>query len=297
MNLKMIDPFYLLSVGTPFLVLFIMTLNIKYHQSKRRRSPFTDNFLRSPGESLNNKIQEVSEEGILNLVYVMFIPMFVLIFVNMLRSVQSTYRWLLFAFVLIFIIYYMAKLLRLLHTRRKLLLGYEGELAVGQELNQLMLNGIRVYHDFVTDKFNIDHIIVGSSGVYAIETKTRSKPVSKNGKVNSKVICDGKSLQFLNYIDTNSLDQADRQAKWLSSWLEKAVGNSVRVQPVVALPGWFVERVSPAGIPALNPKMFSSFLKGQKKDVLSENMIQRISHQLEQKCRDIAPKSSRLEKK
>lgn len=75
-------------------------------------------------------------------------------------------------------VYCLTNLLKHLNLRRSYQLGYEGEIAVGQELNQLMLDGYRVYHDFPGDKFNIDHIVVGPPGVFAVETKARSKPTS-----------------------------------------------------------------------------------------------------------------------
>jgi hypothetical protein len=159
-----------------------------------------------------------------------------------------------------------------------------------------MLDGYHVYHDFLMDKFNIDHIVVGPSGVYAVETKARSKPISKNKSFAEKVIYDGKSLQFPGYSDSTSLHQAINQAKWLQKWLSNAVGDSVKVQPIVAIPGWFVERISSNGITVLNPKQIRPFLKGKKEDVLSAIMIRRISHQLEQKCRNVEPFTVQLDK-
>ena len=71
--------------------------------------------------------------------------------------------------------------------------------------------------------------------------------------------------------------------------MSEAVGDPVRVHPLLTFPGWYVEKISRGGIPVLNPKMIRSFLKVQRKDVISESMLQRINHQLEQKCRDILP--------
>ncbi len=87
------------------------------------------------------------------------------------------------------------------NKRRRYRLGYEGEIAVGQELNQLMRDGFYVYHDFFVDKFNIDHIVVGPSGVFAVETKARSKPTSDSPVPDYKVKYNGKCLQFPNGTD------------------------------------------------------------------------------------------------
>lgn len=115
-----------------------------------------------------------------------------------------------------FIAYCLFKLIKLLKLRRSYRLGYEGEITVGQELTQFMRDGYYVYHDFPAGKFNIDHIVVGYSGAFAVETKARSKPTSKDRKADAKVKYDGKCLRFPNGTDVESLEQAKRQAEWLS---------------------------------------------------------------------------------
>ena len=86
---------------------------------------------------------------------------------------------------------------------------------------------------------------------------------------------------------TEPIDQAKAQANWLSKWLSSAVGDPVKVSPMVTLPGWFVERKSPNGIPVLNPKLVKFFLDSKREEALSDSMIKRICHQLEEKCRDV----------
>lgn len=65
-------------------------------------------------------------------------------------------------------------LLRLIPQARNLVRGERGELKVAETLEDLRADGYRVFHDLVRDGFNIDHVVVGPSGVYAIETKFRS---------------------------------------------------------------------------------------------------------------------------
>ena len=86
---------------------------------------------------------------------------------------------------------------------------------------------------------------------------------------------------------TEPIDQAKAQANWLSKWLSSAVGDPVKVSPMVTLPGWFVERKSPNGIPVLNPKLVKFFLDSKREEALSDSMIKRICHQLEEKCREV----------
>jgi len=57
-----------------FLLMALLFILKKYHESKKRRSPFTDKFLRSPGESLNRQIMEINDEIITYFVWVLTVP-------------------------------------------------------------------------------------------------------------------------------------------------------------------------------------------------------------------------------
>ncbi|MFZ3040812.1 MAG: hypothetical protein WA108_03305 [Thiobacillus sp.] len=90
-------------------------------------------------------------------------------------------------------------------------------------------------------------------------------------------------MNFPGWIETKPLEQARRQAVWLSKWLTSAVGEAVTVRPVLALPGWFVERKSRSDVLLISGREAPSILKA-KQEALSESMIKRIEHQLEQRC-------------
>lgn|ERR1700674_3526011 len=63
---------------------------------------------------------------------------------------------------------------RLFQTFRRLNRGERGELRVAEVLDDLRSHGYRAFHDLTRDGFNIDHVVVGPAGVFAIETKFRS---------------------------------------------------------------------------------------------------------------------------
>lgn len=58
----------------------------------------------------------------------------------------------------------------------RLALGRDGEIAVSQTLNKLRADGYEVLNDLQGEDWNIDHVLIGPSGVYTIETKTLRKP-------------------------------------------------------------------------------------------------------------------------
>ena len=71
----------------------------------------------------------------------------------------------------------------------------------------------------------------------------------------------------------------------VSDWLSKAVGEPVEVQPVLALPGWFVERRGKGEVIVVSGRAVKTLVKGR--NVLELAMIERIAHQLDQRCRDV----------
>jgi hypothetical protein len=278
---------YLLVPTVIFFASMIIPLSIVLlirHQRRERRSPLTFQLLRSPGESLAKKIDKVLENLDIYLTYMSILP---LLCFTMYLSVhylgKSKVSWLVFFVLCIgFMTYYSFKLATLIKKSNSLRLGLDCERAVGQELNQLMLDGYRVFHDFPAEKFNIDHIVIGSNGVFAVETKGRAKPVK--GEV--KITYDGQGMQFPTHYEQEPCVQAKRQAEWLSKWLTSAVGAEIEVKPVLVYPGWYIERKKP-GLLIYNGKNPRALYKNAGAAKLSSEMIQRISHQVEQRCRDV----------
>jgi hypothetical protein len=281
-----------------FVILLILTAALHFYRKinrlKKRRSPFSQNLLRTPGESLIRKLDNINIEINVYLVSLILIPLLIysLTLSFSYHKGKSINFFDVYASAIIgftFIIYFLTKIKKLLNERKITRLGYEGEVAVGQELNQLMLKGYHVYHDFPANKFNIDHIIVGESGVFTVETKARPKPATRNVDGNATVTYNGRLLLFPQGVDLKTIEEAKRQAAWLTNWIDSTVGEKVAVRPVVALPGWYVKRTSPNGIPVVNPKQFPSLFKHIAPRFLSSEMISRITRQLEQKCRDVVP--------
>jgi hypothetical protein len=150
-----------------------------------------------------------------------------------------------------------------------------------------MLKGYHVFHDIQGDKaFNVDHLVVGPSGAFAVETKTRTKSKKTGGKEAYKVIFDGSALYFPDkpdYRQTDFLDQAERGAKWASKWLSEAVGMRVDVQPVLVMPGWFITARKLGRVMVLNHNQVHE-ITTSKKMPLDNQAIKQIVYQIRQKC-------------
>lgn len=278
----------------PFLLLGLTLIAWKQRSRHfKGRSPITRDLLRSPGESLRDQIEDLNFDIT---IYLAFTPMLPLLFYSIYLTAAksqpnlSVIVLILYCFTAVLgLIYFLTKLMTLIKRRHKLYIGLDAELAVAQELNELMLNGHRVFHDFPADKFNIDHIVVGESGVYAVETKGRTKPIKNDGKASWEVNYDGSTLEFPGWRETKPLEQAKAQASWLQEWLSSAVGERIAVKPVLVLPGWYVKRTSQGGIWVSNGKNIQTLLNHSDGNPLSPKVVQQITHQLDQRCRNVKP--------
>ena len=283
----------ILVCGILFIMLAVLNVIRRRIRLKSLRPSFRQNLLRIPGGSLLKRLDNLNEQINLHLIYVLILPLIIystLISYSYFRELQPSPAviWTSAIICLAAIIYLVIKLVGLLSRRRRIRLDYEGELVVGQELNQLMLQGFLVYHDFPADTFNIDHIVVGSNGVFAVETNTLGQGSGRrSSRQEPTVTYDGRTLNYSNSSDFETIEQAKQQAEWLSNWLAATTREPLAVRAIVTLPGWIVRRTSADGIPVVNPGQFASLFEHIKPRPVSEEMLKRIREQLEHKCRSI----------
>lgn len=115
--------------------------------------------------------------------------------------------------------------------------GRDGERLVAERLDELRDAGFHSLHDVVAGKFNIDHVLIGPTGVFAIETKTLHKRGGKDEKAEfngAEILIHGKPLP------RNPITQARANANWLQTFLRESTSRPFAVTPVVILPGWYV---------------------------------------------------------
>jgi hypothetical protein len=168
-------------------------------------------------------------------------------------------------------------------------LGLRGEQAVAEALNEAAENGFRAFHDLPAEEnWNIDHVAAGTRGVFLIETKARRRRASRNRQPEHEVIFDGDFLQFPFGKDAKPIEQAKRNAKWLSNYLGKKTGEPVRVEPLVVLPGWFVRIAEKGNFPVkvMNANYLPGFLRRQDEKI-EPAQARRIITALDEKCRDV----------
>lgn len=252
--------------------------------SPPRRSPIKFPPLRVPGQSLNENITHLSLEFGDKI-----LPGFMLISFTLFEWFRwwTDFRpnpWPLTLITVLILPYIVWTIVKHRKEMANLRLGLEGERTVGQALEELRAHGYQVFHDIPGTHFNIDHVIVGPTGIYTIETKTRSKPA----RGNPKITYDGDNLWGDGGWEKNEdVLQARAQASWLADLLNQSRRTKISVRPVVLFPGWWIKNDAPRDkrdVWVLNEKALSHFL-AYEPETLSPDAVDAAANCIAQYCR------------
>lgn len=140
---------------------------------------------------------------------------------------------------------------------------------VGDLLESLRELGYRVFHDLQGDGVAVDHVIVGTTGVFTIGTQALSQRDGSRLQFDGEMILlNGKPLR------QNPVEQAKSQASWLKAALKLNVGKEFDVWPVILFPGWSIEQPASAfrEMWVLEPKALSTFLAGKPQKLTMEEV-------------------------
>ena len=251
---------------------------------KKTKSPIKAPLLRSPGQSVDEKINEVFDEQVSSLI---FIPLFM--------GALAGWDWIRWSFDLPFTpwaltlgflgtalyAYFKLKVVRARLVALKQ--GREGERAVGQYLETITDSECKIFHDIVVDDFNIDHIIISTKGVFAIETKTYSKP--NQGEVIIRHSGDVLYINKSKFESRDELVQAKAAANWVRKFYEKHLDKRLQVKPVLLFPGWFIKTEGNQDVWVLEPKAFPKYLENAEV-VFDKDEVNTLSNTLSRFIRD-----------
>jgi hypothetical protein len=167
---------------------------------------------------------------------------------------------------------------------RTLKQGREGEREVAELLEELKHSGARVIHDVPANNFNVDHVVISTRGIYAIETKKWTKSTNR-----SRIEFDGQHITMSGrQSDFDPVQQCRAQASWVQEFLKASTSKRWPVRGVVAFPGWWVEQLPGArgsDLWVLNPKALAAWI-AHEPDMLSEENVAMATLHLQQYVRN-----------
>jgi hypothetical protein len=239
-----------------------------------KKSPIKTMPLRDAGQSLSENIDKLLNEKAL--MWIIFAAFGIAI------AAMEWWRWFLklppqpivyTAFALLLCAVAAWRLLVLRSQIRNARLGLKGEKVVGQCLEQLRAKGYQVFHDIPGDGFNVDHVLVGSGGVFVIETKTRMMPRGRK----SEVVYNGKTVKVDGHPpERDPIAQVLAASGFVRNLIKDATGKEVEIRPVVLFPGWYTRQPEGSDVWVLNDTAFPKWIAGQRA-VLSDADVQQIA--------------------
>ncbi|QQL45735.1 nuclease-related domain-containing protein [Sulfuriroseicoccus oceanibius] len=269
----------LLFIAIPTAAVIIVFRTMRDRRARRTMFPKgrDERIAKPPGWSLRERVDELREKLDFWIMLIVAIP----VTIGMLHLYNQIPFILALAFIFLLSLVATLRMVPLVIKIRNHRLGLFGEEIVGGILARLWGNGCAVFHDLQTTKIgNIDHVVVGPTGVYVIETKCRRRKREQEGH---RVVFDRTKLESTSFSDSHGLEQAERNAHWLSEQLTKLTAEPVACKAVLTLPGWFVSERKLGPVRVLHPKQIERYITSQPAS-LSQEQQQRISNWLEERC-------------
>jgi len=283
-----------IAVGFAGVALFLLLALLHVRQwsaGRGNKLPLTKRYLRPPGESLRLRIEALDCKILDSTLWLLATAALLAIGVYALLTDSWPVGAFIIALALAAMVYLALRLEEQAKVRRDCYLGFLGERAVGEELNQLMSDGWSVFHDVEFDDnpgatpFNVDHVVVGPGGLFAIETKTRRKRKESGGH---EVTFDGHALQYPWGSDDFGVKQAQERAHHLGRWLSKKLQMDITATPVLILAGWYVHRTGKSNLAVINDSEIPTLFRDEHNSArLKPETVASIRALLDERCRDI----------
>lgn len=274
------------------LVLLFALLSFRqWRGSRGNKLPLTKRYLRPPGESLRLKLEKCDEEISEMLFWLVGSAALLGLGVYAFLTDSSLIGGVIVALAVAALIFVALRFEKEAKLRRDCYLGFLGERAVGEELNQLMVDGWSVFHDVPchdnpsAKPFNVDHVVVGQGGLFAIETKTRRKRKASGGH---EVTFNGRNLEYPWGSEDWGVKKAQERAHYLSQWLSKKLQAEISATPVLILTGWYVRRSGKGALTVINEGEIGGMFRDEHKAArLTPETAAAIRALLDERCRDV----------
>lgn len=185
---------------------------------------------------------------------------------------KKQYLFLLLLTMLPFLMKYLNKKIKLFENERlNFRKGYVGEAVVGYVLEKFP-EDYRVIHDLTTPFGNIDHVVVGPSGVYIIDTKNWRGIITADG--NGEILLNGKQQK-------PEIKNLQRTIMNIKEKIKILCGEDPYIQGILAFPSAYVEAKwgTTGKVHCMTDEtLYDYIVEDKKSNKLNKKEVDSISH-------------------
>ena len=176
------------------------------------------------------------------------------------------------------------RLIKTILAWRQVRLMRDASIAVGHQLQRIAPDHGRTFHDVPTAFGVVDHLLLGSGGIYAVNVFAH-----RNARKGSASLVAGE-LNFPNAKSPHSISDQVTATRRLEKELGKQLGRTVRVRSVVAVPGWDIDKQQDPDHLLVNERTLP-MLRGWKDpaDYLMDEEVERLQTYLTERCKRSGP--------
>lgn len=198
---------------------------------------FADSIMREAAQRFRDELQRLTTSqstylGATLVFAMLFVAAYVLQAQQLFAGYPDWQLYLLIGFFLLAVGFALYQLFSTIFARRQVRFLQDANIAIGHRLQQISGGLTQVFHDVNTSAGIVDHVVIGQTGLYAVNV------VARRARKGHSVRLHGNALQFSDSKTEQSIvDFAARCAR-LEKEFHKLLGHGVRVRSVIAAPGW-----------------------------------------------------------
>ncbi len=282
---------WILAVAGSTVFLELCRAYLAVRRRLRLRSVFAEGFLHSPGHNRRGKLRlQVGEIHALLASFAVLPLLFATVLVadpDVIVPQSITLYWLAIILCVTAIAgHHVHMLVRRLSALPALRYELSADMAVSQGLQRIARRDFAVFHDAMLGEENSAKVVVGKQGVFALFLHVHPRPASDSQNPPTATF-DGRRVCFPDGTDLDVAQQIQSLAKEAETRFSKVTGSTIKVCPVMAIPGWRIECTEQPEFPVVNESnidMIASWVRPE--DSLLDEEFEQIVSLLSEACLD-----------
>lgn len=245
---------------------------------------FAESIMRESAQRFRDELERLSRSQSIYLsgalvFLVLFVAAYILQAQHLFAGYPAWQLWLQIGFLAFAAMLAAWRLGRTIFAHRQIKFVRDANVAVGHQLQNIATGANRVFHDVETSAGIVDHVLVGQTGIYAVNVVAR-----RGGKKGSAVL-NGSDLTFTNSDETRAVVDVTASTARLEKEISRLLGHKIRVRSVIAVPGWDIGEQASENHLLVNERTIA-MLRGWKdqSDYLMNEDVDALQRELTARC-------------